>query len=90
MKLREIKKLLNSLTEEELDNELFYNSEELCLSGVIEKITKAEDDMYISGDCDPDPIFTKEYLINETGEDEESIEENYILEIPKGSFYLAF
>ena len=87
MKLREIKKVLNGLSEEELDNELIYNFKSYSLSGVVDKIIKAEDDMYISGDGDPDPIVTKQSLLD-NGYDEEDIESEYILEIPKGSLYI--
>jgi hypothetical protein len=87
MKLKELKKMLDKLSKEQLEQELLYNSTEYSLSGVA-KITRAKANLYTKHEDDPSPLYTLNQL-REDGMDKEEIEECDI-EIPKGSFYVEF
>ena len=89
MKLKDLKEWVNSLTETELEQNLLYNSEEYSLSGRIDKIEKAKEDLYYTGEDDPAPLYT----LTEIQEDYEEDEIKYLgffIEIPKGSYYIKF
>lgn len=88
MKLKDLKKQLDKLTKEQLEQELFYNSEEYSVSGVVNKIARAKANLYTTYEDDPAPLYTKKQL-KEQGMDNEEIEECDI-EIPKGAFVLEF
>lgn len=87
MKLQDFKTWINSLSEKELDQELMYNSEEYSISGVVDKIEKAEENLYYAGEDDPSPLYTKKQLKTEMGMDSEEIAECEI-EIPKGAYFI--
>jgi len=89
MTLRDFKKILNGLSEKELDQQLLYSSETQSLSGVVESIEKAKTDLYYLGEDDPAPLYTKKELRDEYGMDTEEISELEV-EIPKGSWLITF
>jgi hypothetical protein len=86
MKLKDFKKWINKLTDEELEQHLFYNSEEYSISGKVHKIEKAKQNLYYTGDDDPSELYTLKQL-KDQGYDKEDIE-SFEIEIPKGSFYI--
>lgn len=86
MKLKDFKKWVNSLTDEQLEQYLLYNSEEYSISGKVLKIKKAKQNLYYTGDDDPAELYTKKQLLEE-GWDKGDIEDLEI-EIPKGAFYI--
>ncbi len=86
MKLKDLKKWVNSLTDEQLEQDLLYNSEEYSISGTVNKIEKAKQNLYWTGDDDPSELYTLKQLKDE-GYDKEDIE-GFEIEIPKGSFYI--
>jgi hypothetical protein len=88
MKLRELKKFVNSLTEDQLDKPVIYNSKRYSLSGVIEMIKKAPGNLYNTGEDDPAELYTRKQL-KEHGYDNEEIEEMDI-EIQKGDIVIEF
>lgn len=88
MKLKDLKKILDKLTPEELERPLLYNSEEYSVSGEVQKVHKTKHDLYFLGDDDPSPLYTKSQL-KEQGMDNEEIEECEV-EIPKGSILIEF
>ena len=88
MKLKDIKKWVNKLTDEELEQEFMYNSEEYSVSGVVDKVVKARGNLYYTGEDDPSPLYTKSQL-KEMGMDNEEMSECDV-EIPKGAYYITF
>ena len=86
MKLKDLKQWVNSLTDEQLEQSLLYNSEEYSISGKIYKIEEAETNLYYLGDDDPAPLYTFDQLVDD-GYEEEDIG-RFEIEIPKGSFYI--
>lgn len=86
MKLKDLKKWVNSLTDEQLEQDLLYNSEEYSISGTVNKIEKTKQNLYWTGDDDPSKLYTLKQLKDE-GYDKEDIE-GFEIEIPKGSFYI--
>lgn len=86
MKLKKLKKILDKLTDEQLEKELIYNSEDLSLSGRVKSFRMAKSNMYLTGDDDPARLYTKNHLL-EDGYDKEDIEEMDI-EIGKGDFFI--
>lgn len=85
MKLKDFKKWVNNLTDEQLEQNLLYNSDEYSISGKVEKIEKAKENLYYTGEDDPAQLYTLKQL-KDDGWDKEDIEE-FDIEIPKGSFY---
>jgi hypothetical protein len=47
---------------EQLEQDLLYNSEEYSLSGVVNKIEKAKNNLYYTGEDDPAQLYTKKQL----------------------------
>lgn len=86
MKLKDLKKWVNDLTDEQLEQPLLYNSEEYSISGEVDKIEKAKSNLYFTGEDDPAQLYTKKQLL-EDGYDKEDIEE-FEIEIPKGGFFI--
>lgn len=86
MKLKDLKKWVNTLTNEQLEQHLLYNSDEYSISGKVNKIEKSKTDLYYTGEDDPAQLYTKKQL-KEEGYDKEDIE-GFDIEIPKGSFYI--
>lgn len=88
MKLKDLKKILDKMTPEQLKEDFLYNSETYSVSGVVEAFVKAKQDLYYTGDDDLATLYTKAQLKAE-GHDNEEIEDMAI-EIEKGSFYVKF
>lgn len=86
MKLKDLKKWVNNLTNEQLEQHLLYNSEEYSISGKVHKIEKAKQNLYYTGDDDPAELYTLKQL-KDDGYEKEDIE-GFEIEIPKGSFYI--
>jgi hypothetical protein len=89
MKIKQLKKFINSLSENELEKDLVYNSADYGLSGTILKVHRAKENLYYIGDDDPSPLYTKKQLIENYDMDEEEIK-NHIVEIKKGDIVLEF
>lgn len=85
MKLRDFKKWINELSEEELDKDLMYNSIDYGISGNVNDISKSDSDLYFVGD-DPVLLHTKEELLKR-GFSESDID-RFEIEIPKGCYYI--
>lgn len=89
MKLKDLKKWVNKLTKEELEQELLYNSEDQSISGAVDKIVKARAALYWTGEDDPAPLYTRKQLKEDYGMDNEEISECEI-QIPRGAYYISF
>ena len=85
MKLKDFKKWVNNLTNEQLEQHLLYNSDEYSISGKVNKIEKAKSNLYYTGEDDPAQLYTMKQL-KDDGFEKEDIE-GFEIEIPKGSFY---
>lgn len=71
MKMRDLKKILDNLTEEQLDGELIAKGS--YWDGVVHQIKPSETSLYWNGDDDPSELITEEEMkvqIEEDGEDE--------------------
>ena len=69
--MRDLKKVLDNLTEEQLDGELIAKS--TYWDGVVYQIKPSETNLYLEGDDDPSELITEEEMkvrIEEEGEDE--------------------
>lgn len=86
MKLKDLKKWVNSLTNEQLEQHLLYNSKEYSISGKVYKIKKANQNLYYTGEDDPAQLYTLKQL-KDNGYEKEEIQE-FDIEIPKGSLYI--
>lgn len=86
MKLRELKDILDSMSDEELNEDMVYNSDNNYISGFVYDFKRSEKDLYHSGEDDPSTLVTRDYLINDLSYDEEDLE-GFDLVIPKGSYY---
>lgn len=87
MKLKDLKKILNKMTPEQLEQEMIYNSDDMCISGVC-KAVKAKATLYNTHENDPARLYTKAQLL-ENGMDLEEISECDV-EIKKGELIIAF
>lgn len=88
MKLKDLKKIIDKMSKEELEQPLIYNSDDLCISGKVSALKKARVDFYYTGEDDPSQLYTKKQLLEE-GYDKEDIE-SFDIEIPKNSYYITF
>ena len=88
LKLKDLKKALEKLTKEELNQTIVYSSENLCLSGTVIGIGKAKATLYNKFDDDPAELYTMKQL-KENGYDKEDIE-GFAIEINKGDFVIKF
>ncbi len=71
MKMRDLKKVLDNLTEEQLDGRLIAKS--TYWDGVVYQIKPSETNLYLEGDDDPSELITEEEMkvrIEEEVEDE--------------------
>ena len=87
MKLKDLKKKLDYLTKEQLEQELQYHSRELCVSGNVSKLTKQKVNLYYDFSDDPAPLLTLKQLKEEYENDEM---DQFTIEIPKGAFVIEF
>jgi hypothetical protein len=85
MKLRDLKNWLNTLSDDELEKELLYNSMEYGISGKVEEINRTDDNLYYVGD-EPVLLHTKNDL-EKRGFTNKQIEELDV-EIPQGCYYI--
>lgn len=76
MKLKDLKDILNSLSEQELKQELIYYSDHMLIGGSVEDFYKNQQTLY---DIDGE-LFTYSDLI------EEGFEDEYILSLDATSF----
>ena len=53
LKLKDLKKALDKMTKEELNQQIVYVSDDLCLSGTVTGIGKAKATLYNAFDDDP-------------------------------------
>lgn len=83
MTLRELKDWVNSLLEEDLDKSVGYNSKDYCISGFVNKIELAPEDLYWLGDDDPSNLYPLSELKEMYDYEDEEIE-NMMIEIHKG------
>lgn len=88
LKLKDLKKALDKMTKEELNQTVVYSSENLCLSGTVTGIGKAKATLYNKFDDDPAELYTMKQL-KENGYDKEDIE-GFAIEINKGDFVIKF
>ena len=85
MKLIDFKNWINTLSEEELENDLMYNSIDYGITGNVNEITKSDSDLYFVGD-EPALLHTREEL-GKRGFTEEQIAK-FEVEIPQGCYYI--
>lgn len=87
MKLNELKSKLNKLTKEELGKDVILLTD--YTSGPPEKIYvgKAKYNLYWDGADDPSMLYTKSQL-KKDGYSDEDIQEEFDLEVKKGSFII--
>ncbi len=83
MKLKQLKKMLDKLDKNQLEQELLFNDTEGCRSGIAKVIRQPHDLIYDGGD-DPVALQSRKQL-KENGYIQEEIEEMEV-EIPKGSY----
>lgn len=83
MKLLQIKKFLDSLTPEQLTQDLLYKSDDHSISGVVTGIRKSKSNLYWDGECDPSRLMT----INEIKKEGLDIGD-FEIEIKKGDIYI--
>ena len=88
LKLKDLKKALDKMTKEELNQQIVYVSDDLCLSGTVTGIGKAKATLYYTGDDDPAELYTMKQL-KENGYDKKDIE-GFAIEINKGDFVIKF
>jgi hypothetical protein len=86
MKLKDLKKWVNSLSDVQLEQYLLYNSDEYSISGKVNKIEKAKTNLYYTGEDDPAQLYTLKQLKDE-GYEKEDID-GFEIEIPKDSFFI--
>ncbi len=84
MKLKELKKLLDKMSKEQLETDLLYISDYRCISGEVLKVKKATANLYYTGEDDPAKLYTRKQLKEDLEMEIEEIEECEI-EIPKGA-----
>lgn len=87
--LGDLKKLLNSLTEQELKNELFVNRDDIGVSGVVHRIRRAAADLMYDFSDDPVPLRSRSALKKEYSFDKQELA-GMAVAIPKGGIYLEF
>lgn len=88
MKLKDLKKLLDNLSAEELEKDLLYNSKSYGLSGVISSVNQISENLYYDDSDDPAPIHTRSEW-RDLGYSDEEID-MMTIEIPEGSICVEF
>lgn len=69
MQLKELKEILNSMSTEQLKQELVMFAFNKTISGYPE-VEFAEEDLYYTGEDDPSELYTLSELENQYGQDE--------------------
>lgn len=85
MKLKDLKNWLNTLSDNELEKELLYNSMEYGISGKVGEINRTDDNLYYVGD-EPVLLNTRGDL-EKRGFTHKQIDELDV-EIPQGCYYI--
>lgn len=85
MKLKDLKIWISTLTDEELEKELLYNSLEYGISGPVSEINKSDENLYYVGD-EPVVLYTEDEL-EKRGYNDNQIS-RLDVEIPKGCYYI--
>lgn len=88
MKLKDLKRIINKMTPEQLEQKLLYNSENYSMSGPVTGIKRAKGNLYYTGEDDPAQLYTRKQL-TEDGYDKQDIE-GFEVEIPRGAYYIEF
>ena len=88
MKLKKLKQLLDKMTPKELEQELVYHSNDLCISGVVKKVKKQPFDLLYDGSDDPAVLRSRNGWLEE-GMDAEEVDEMDV-EIRKGQWIIEF
>ena len=85
MKLKDLKNWLNTLSDDELEKELLYNSMEYGIAGKVGEINRTDDNLYYVGD-EPVLLHTKSDLEKRgfTGKQIDELD----VEIPQGCYYI--
>lgn len=86
-KLKDLKKALDKMTKEELNQPILYVSDNLCLSGTVTGIGKAKATLYNTFEDDPAELYTMKEL--KENYDKEEIE-SFAVEINRGDFVIKF
>ena len=87
-KLKDLKKALDKMTKEQLEQNIVYCSDDMCLSGTVSSFGRAKATLYNTGEDDPAELYTLKQL-KEEGHDKEDIE-GFDIEINKGDFVIKF
>lgn len=87
LKLKDFKKALDAMTNEQLEQSMLYNSDDKYLSGQVLSFGRAKANLYYTGEDDPAELYTMKQLKEQY--DKEEIE-SFNIEIPKGSFVIKF
>jgi len=85
MKLKDLKIWIGTLTDQELEKDLLYNSLEYGISGPVSEINKSDDNLYYIGD-EPAVLYTKDELESRGYTDSQI--SRLDVEIPKGCYYI--
>lgn len=85
MKLKDFKNWINTLSEEELDKDLMYNSIDYGISGNVNEINRCDNNLYFVGD-DPVLLHTREELLKRGFTTDEI--DSFEVEIPEGCYYI--
>lgn len=87
-KLKDLKRQMDKMTKEQLDQPIFFDSDNMCLSGVVLGFGRAKATLYYTGEDDPSPLLNMKQL-KEAGYDAEDIE-SFSVEIRKGDYVIKF
>ena len=85
MKLKDLKIWISTLTDDELEKELLYNSLEYGISGPVAEINKSEENLYYIGD-EPVVLHSKDDLIRRGYTDGQIARLD--VEIPQDCYYI--
>ncbi len=88
VKLKDLKKHLDKMSKEELNQPILFNSEQYHMSGLIIGFGKARATLYNTYEDDPSDLYTKKQL-KDNGYDKEEIEKMDI-DINRGDFVMKF
>lgn len=87
LKLKDLKKHLDKMTKEQLEQNIVYSSENLCVSGTVIGVGRAKANLYYTGEDDPAELYTMKQLKEDY--DKEEID-GFTVEIAKGDFVIKF
>ncbi|MEO6682171.1 MAG: hypothetical protein ABIN48_05040 [Ginsengibacter sp.] len=87
LKLKDLKKALDKMSKEQLEQNMVYSSDNYSLSGTVTGIGRAKATLYYTGEDDPSELYTMKQLKEDY--DKEEIE-GFTVEIKKGDFVIKF